>query len=321
MYFGAFADFDAYEDKVSTQAVSKFESLIDADIAWGYFSNNWFDGIEFPHEQVDALIEAEVTPYIRMMPRTNFSPTPKNWTYTLERIADGAFDDDLRRWARAAKDTETPLIIEFGTEVNGDWFPWNGRYNGRGITTEYGDDTKPDGPERFIAAYRHIIDLFREEEVMNVTWVYHLNAQSSPEASWNQPMSYYPGDEYIDWIGVSVYGAQHPDDPWTSFVSVFDDAYNEIVSATEKPIAIVEFGLAEGPNPQSKAHWLQNMFATFHDGLYPRVYALSYWHSSWTNEDGSISNLRIDSSPRSLEVFVKELQNPMYVSETRFGPR
>jgi len=322
MYFGAFADFDAYEDKVSVEAVENFEALIGKDIAWGYFSNNWFNGIEFPHQQVQALKSAGVTPYIRLMPRTNFSPTPVNWVYTHERIADGVYDEELRTWARAARDTGTPLIIEFGTEVNGDWFPWNGKYNGGGVTTEYGDDTKPDGPERFIAAYRHIIDLFREEGATNVTWVYHLNAISSPNVAWNGRMSYYPGDAYIDWIGVSVYGAQRPRDPWTSFTSVFDEAYREITAATQKPIAVVEFGVAEGRNDKdSKAEWLEETFSAFKGGSYPRVRALSYWHSRWTNADGSVSNLRIDSSAESLAVFEHELQHPMFVSQTRFGPR
>lgn len=321
MYFGAFAEFDAYEDKVTAEAVTKFVSLVGKEIAWGYFSNNWFDGISFPHEQVQTLLNAGVTPYIRMMPRTNFSPTPQNWIYSHERIAAGEFDDELRTWARAARDVNSPLIIEFGTEVNGDWFPWNGKYNGGGATTGYGDSTQADGPERFIAAYRHIIDLFREENATNVTWVYHLNAISSPEASWNGRMSYYPGDAYIDWIGVSVYGAQRPGDPWTSFTSVFNGAYQEITATTDKPIAVVEFGVAEGKDTGSKARWLQNTFAAFSNGSYPRVYALSYWHSRWTNVDGSVSNLQIDSSAESLEVFVNALQHPMYVSQTQFGPR
>jgi hypothetical protein len=321
MYFGAFAEFDAYEDKVSVEAVADFESLIGKEIAWGYFSNNWFDGIEFPEQQVQALIASGVTPYIRMMARTNFSSTPQNWIYTNERIANGVYDEELRVWAQAARDTKTPLIIEFGTEVNGDWFPWSGKYNGGGDTTEYGDPTKPDGPERFIAAYRHIINLFREEGVTNVTWVYHINASSDPNEHWNGRMSYYPGDAYIDWIGVSVYGAQRNGDPWTSFTDGFDGAYSEITATTQKPIAIVEFGVAEGRNGESKAAWLQEAFSALRNDSYPRVRALSYWHSSWTNEDGTVSNLRVDSSAESLGVFVEELQHPMYVSQTRFGPR
>ena len=33
---------------------------------------------------------------------------------------------NFRAWGRAAQTFGTPLIVEFGTEVNGSWFPWNG---------------------------------------------------------------------------------------------------------------------------------------------------------------------------------------------------
>lgn len=60
-------------------------------------------------------------------------------TFTLDRIVNGDFDDDLRVWARAARDFGSPLIAEFGTEVNGEWFPWNGVWNGGSVADGYGE--------------------------------------------------------------------------------------------------------------------------------------------------------------------------------------
>jgi hypothetical protein len=54
-----------------------------------------------------------------------------------------------------------PLLVEYGTEMNGRWFSWNGVWNGLGVTRGYGDNEEPDGPERFRDAYRYLIDVCR----------------------------------------------------------------------------------------------------------------------------------------------------------------
>ena len=57
----------------------------------------------------------------------------------------------------------------------------------------------------------HIIDLFRALDVDNITWVFHIDAYNDPNTPWNQMAGYYPGDDYIDWIGVSAYGPAGPE--------------------------------------------------------------------------------------------------------------
>jgi len=54
----------------------------------------------------------------------------KNRKFTLKRILKGKLYEDLRSWASDARDFGSPLIVEFGAEVNGEWFPWNGKWNG-----------------------------------------------------------------------------------------------------------------------------------------------------------------------------------------------
>jgi hypothetical protein len=82
--------------------------------------------------------------------------------FTVPAIAEGKFDDDLRAWARAAKAFGTPLIVEWGTECNGDWFPWNGKYWAGAGPNGSGDPTKGEGAQRFVGAYRHIVTVMRE---------------------------------------------------------------------------------------------------------------------------------------------------------------
>lgn len=96
--------------------------------------------------------------------------------------------------------------------------PWSGRYDGAGATS-FGDPTWPDGPEHYRDAYRHIIDIFRQEGATNVTFVFQTNTIDGgylPGSYWEpfqQMKHYYPGDDYIDWLGLSAAGSVDVLDP------------------------------------------------------------------------------------------------------------
>ncbi len=245
IYHAAYPDFGGTEDRVTAERIRAFEDLVEKNIVWAYFSNNWYDGLRFPQEEVQAILEAGKVPFIRMMPRTNFDEGGPDPNYTMLRIIDGEFDEALRRWATEAARLRLPLLVEFGAEVNGNWFPWNGQYNGGGTTMEYGDPQTPDGPERFRDAYRHIVEICRAHCATNITWFFHVNAYSAPEAQWNTIEQYYPGDAYVDWLGVSIYGPQTSDEPYREFSEILDDVYPQLTDLTDKPIAILEFAVTE----------------------------------------------------------------------------
>ncbi|MDI6765980.1 MAG: glycosyl hydrolase [Bacteroidota bacterium] len=314
VYHSAFPDFMGTEDKVSTYKIRRFEKLSGKHIVWVYFSNNWIKNIKFPKSQVRITSRAGSIPYIRMMPRTTFDQGVPDPVYSMQRIIDGDFDASLTQWAIDAKTTNIPLIIEFGTEVNGSWFPWNGAWNGGSVTTDYGDPNLPDGPERFRDAYRHIINIFRTQNVQNITWVFHVNAGSFPAEAWNSMAAYYPGDDYIDWIGVSVYGPQVPGNDWQSFTDILDGAYPELTTiSVTKPLAVLEFGAVEQGIPEEKAQWVRDALQAIKSNRYPRIKAISYWHSKWRNADRSISNLKIDSSPAVLSAYKETIKDSFFV--------
>ena len=315
VYHGAFPDMGETEDSVTSERIQQFIDLTGKSPAWVYFSNNWFNGIKFPRDEVLLINKYGLLPFIRLMPRSNWNTDAPDQIYTLQNIINGKFDEELLRWARDAKKSDVPIMVEFGTEVNGDWFPWCGIYNGGGETTGYGDSTLADGPERFVNAYKHIIDLFAKENVKNVTWAFHVNSGSAPNESWNNYLAYYPGDEYIDWIGVSVYGMQNSDEDWLSFNEVFDNSYNKLASVSEnKPLAIFEFGVADIPKYGDKAQWIKKALGSIREGKYPRIKAISYWQSSWENEDGSITKMRIDSNPESLKGYREYIADPFFIA-------
>ncbi len=245
IYHSAYPDFGGTEDIVTAERILEFETLVNKEIVWAYFSNNWYDNIQFPTNAVDIIHNTGKIPFIRMMPRSNFDEGGPDPIYTMQKIIDGEFDTDLTQWAIDAKNTNIPLLVEFGTEVNGNWFPWNAQYNGAETTTDYGDPSLYDGAERFRDAYRHIIDIFNTNNVNNVTWFFHVNAYSEPDTDWNKLENYYPGDSYIDWLGVSIYGPQESNEDYHEFSEILNDVYPILTGLADKPIAILEFAITE----------------------------------------------------------------------------
>ena len=244
-YFAAFPDFGGPEDNVTAQRLNDFESLAQKPVTWAYFSDNWYNDIHFPTDAVQTIHQSGRVPFIRMMARTTLDENVADPNYSMQNIIDGNFDADLLQWFQDAANTGFPLLVEFGTEVNGEWFPWNGVHNGGATPTNYGDPNLPDGPERFRDAYRHIIDLSRQAGSNNITWFFHIDAAGQPAESWNDFENYYPGDNYIDWVGVSVYGAITPDETPMSFADKLNLVYDRITMMTNKPLVILETGIVE----------------------------------------------------------------------------
>lgn len=295
------------EDDITSEDLSSYEKLAGKSATWVYFSHNWYRSRDFPEKTVTWIHDAGSVPFVRLMLRDSPNQYKKNRNFTLKRILKGRFDKDLRVWAKAARDFNYPLIVEYGTEVNGAWFPWNGKWNGGGKKKRYGDPGYPDGPERFRDAYRHIIDVMREEGALNITWVFHVNNDDVPGKSWNTFEKYYPGDEYINWIGVSVYGAQTPaDEEWPLFGDMMDEVYPRLESlATGKPIVVLEFGVTSGNTLGDQAEWAEAALTDMTALRWSRIIGFSWWNEAWQNDDNPDhdTNMRIQDNPNLAEVF------------------
>lgn len=315
IYFGAFPDFGGSEDKVTTKRLKSFENLIAKKPIWAYFSQNWYNGIVYPKEAIDTISKQGLIPFVRLMPRSSEEQYVKEEKFTMSHIINGKFDKELHQWAKETKRYNIPLLIDFAVEPNGNWFGWSGIFNGKDSKDAYGDKNYYDGAERYRDAYRHIIDIFRAEEVKNVTWFFHADIYSNPNKKWNRAKLYYPGDNYIDWIGVSLYGAQNPtENYWDSFSQILEERYKTIQEiSTQKPIALLEFGVTDNHPLGSKSEWLKDAFETILSAKYINFKAISYWHENWEDESGAFASLRIDSSEKSLATFNTYMQKKEFV--------
>jgi hypothetical protein len=319
-YHGAYADFGPAETAVTKEAIEAYIHSAGKKIAWAYFSNHWLDGeIVFPKESVEICKSLGVVPYIRFSPWSEMIQSRGDPITKMENILAGKFDDQLRAWARAARDFDFPLMMEFGPEVNGDWFPWNGRWNGGAEKSGYGDPNIPDGPERFRDSYRHIIDIFRSENAHNITWILHVDVAWTPQQEWNKMKYYHPGDDYIDWIGLSVFGRQLPKSNWILFPAMLKNFLGQIEESSSLPILISEFGVIEdAADPERKARWLRQALQSVSKGMFKRVKGITYWNSPGWLPEGKAS-FKIDSSEPSLRAFRDEIASPFWLENVETG--
>lgn len=292
---------DANEHNVTAADVAQFEKAIGAGTAWVYFSDNWFESRAFPAGACGWIQSLGKVPYIRLMLRSNLDQNRAEKEFTLRKICAGVFDEDLKRWAESDRAFRHPILVEWGTEPNGEWFSWNGKWHGHAA-----------GPSLYVQAYRHIVDVMRAAGADNLQWVWHVNWDDVPATHWNRMENYFPGPDYCAWLGVSAYGPLTPQTHEVeSFREEIDHVYPLLTKlAPGKPIIVAEFGCDIHHHGVTAALWaraaLQDLFAS----RWPAIIGFCWWNETWENDDVEAHNsdLNILHDPTLTAVFREELE-------------
>jgi hypothetical protein len=339
VYFGLMAGWDfapqTYDDIAAVPAVTRFQALTSRSVTIAAWSISWHNGLSFPTRDVEALWRAGYVPQIRLVnwPTEDYAPvsqpTPPGPTPNSD-IAAGKQDAELRRFADAARATDIPIEFDYDYEMQAA-HPWGGRYDGGGTTTGYGDPTWPDGAEHYRDAYRHIIDLFRQEGATNVTFLFQTNTidggyrPGSYWEPWEQMKYYYPGDDYIDWLGLSVYSEPlYNVGPPQTFehklqggdpTSGYQGSYAEITALGSKPLMINETGLYRMPSEQSKAQWVEDASAALESSEFPRVKGIVWWAQNKGGDYDAYPN----TSTTFLNGFKQAFDQPFFDAKVQFG--
>ncbi|MEV0094864.1 glycosyl hydrolase [Streptomyces sp. NPDC050738] len=151
---------------------------------------------------------------------------------SLTDIGSGYDDAYIRRLARQIAAYHGPLALSFAGEMNG---PWNSWGPGHASAAD------------FVAAWKHVHDVFRSLHVTNVIWVWNPHVVDTGTTAKLRP--YYPGDAYVDWTGlIGYYG---PVDG-VAFSSLFTPTLHEIARFSDKPVLITETGVAESARKQAQ---------------------------------------------------------------------
>lgn len=230
--------------------------------------------------------------------------------YSLPKIIGGDFDAYLHQYAKDIVATGLPLAIRLDHEMNGTWYPWS-ELNGSGKAINgnaVGDYAK---------MWRHVHDIFQQEGANSlVIWVWAPNIvnnlQPSSHTTQEFLAGYYPGDDYVDWVGVSGY--LRP--PYRSgndftFGYTFDRSLDQLRALTGKPILLAEVGASETDG--HKPAWVKSFFDGFADPKNADVIGFSWFSlaiTSYVGGERSTNDWRIDSRYDSLAAFATGIIRP-----------
>jgi mannan endo-1,4-beta-mannosidase len=147
---------------------------------------------------------------------------------SVRSIARGGSDGYITTFAKAVRELNLPVVISFGHEMNGNWYPW-----GTAQTTA----------ADFVAAWRHIHRLFTRAGARNVIWMWNPNIINPMPQVPLQP--YYPGNKYVDWVGITGY---FPTTGPNTYATLYGPTVSEIHGFTHKPFLIAETSVETGPD-------------------------------------------------------------------------
>lgn len=220
LYLGVYE----FGDQSSYEGVTRFFKAtgVRPNVVLQY--TNWDSGFDFSLAYNARAHDAE--PLIQMQPSG----------ISLTAIAAGRYDVYLRTFANEVRRFAGPVIIGFAHEMNGTWYSW-----GRSHASA----------SQWVAAWRHVVRVFRHQRAYNVTWLWTISHTANNAIL----RSYWPGPSYVNWIGIDGYFKV----PSATYSNIFGNAVAAVRKITGKPILISE--AAVGPDTDHEPLDILRIFA------------------------------------------------------------
>ncbi len=244
-----------------------------------------------PNREGQALRDAYANGKIVELTLQTTATDGSNMVYD---ILNGQYDNYLRAYAQDVAQFGHPVLFRPFNEMNGDWCVYSAYHTSR-------------DPEIFKELYKYVYDIFAEAGADNVIWVWNPNEKSFPDFKWNNEIMYYPGDKYVDVVGLTGYntGTYYKDETWRSFREIYDPLYQKATALYDKPLMITEF--ASSSVGASKEQWVKDMFKDITN--YPEIKVAIWWDGRDLDSRGNIARpYFIDETDELVEIFRENLQ-------------
>lgn len=239
----------------------------------------WSDGNYFPIELATNVKNNGQTLVIYWESRDAKERNLNDKKYSYDAILNGEWDDYINGIGRTIADTGTQVILIPFVEMNGNWYPWSITKNNNSA-------------EKHKLSYLRIYELTRDIPNLKLGWT--VNNGSTPDTIENSIASLYPGDDYVDYVGVDGFNFGTP---WQNFDEIFEDSLAEL-KKLNKPIVIFSTASSDG---EKKAQWIEDFGKQITN--HPEVTGFI-----WFNVDKE-RDWRIWSDDKSLEAFKKILNS------------
>ena len=266
-------------DAIERDAGYKFKVLlhyqsIDQPVPLDYLNNAW---------ENDRIVELSLaTNHTSQANALWTSGIPANSRVAYD-ILDGKYDDYFDKYAEDLKKFQKPILFRLNNEMNGDWCWYSAFYTARDA-------------DIYIKLWHYIKSIFDRHGVDNLIWIWNPHDVSRPDFAWNHFLAYYPGDEYVDIIGMTGYnnGTYFHGEKWRSFDQIYKDVYKEYSALFDKPFMLTEFSSSTFGG--SKADWIDDMFNKI--GNYPNIKVAVWWNGIDYDRQGNPGRIYlINNSP------------------------
>ncbi len=214
----------------------------------------------------------------------------------LYSIVEGHFDIFFENWAKQIKQVKGTVLLRILHEFNGNWYPWCISNNDK-------------NPKLLIKAFQHIHNIFKAKNVTNVKFIWCPNSMSIPQEKWNYIMDAYPGDEFVDYLGIDVYNGAGEGAVWRSFRKEGIENYFILTQEISvKPLFICEVASRERRSSESKLsqnkhEWIKQMSETLKSDM-SKIRLLT-----WFNEK---ETFKINSSSDSKNAYLNNIMKDDY---------
>lgn len=234
--------------------------------------------------------------------------------YSLPTIIAGDFDAYLTRYAQDIVATGLPLAIRLDHEMNGVWYPWSEQ-------TASGGSINGNQRGDYVRMWQHVHDIFQAAGANDlVIWVWAPNRIDNLAPSLQSVdtlRGLYPGDDYVDWVGMSGYQRPpYPDDFEPTFTNTFGRTLDRLRQVSDKRILLAEVGASEigGTKPQ----WVTSFFEGLDPGANDDVIGFAWFNlavTTYISGELATNDWRVDSRANSLAAFRAGIADPA----RRFG--
>ncbi len=257
----------------------------------------------FPEESLDAIWNTGAIPCLTWEPMCHRDG--HEVMVPFDAILNGDYDPYILRFARQSATWKKPFMIRFAHEMNVARYHWGTTKQGYG----------PESPDIYRRMFRYVVTIFQKAGVQDVLWVFCPNAESVPNTSydpsavWNRIEKYYPGEKYVDILGIDGYNwgitqtkAKNGwDSQWKEFTAIFRPAWEKLWQlAPDKPIFVFE--TASVDQGGDKGLWIRSAFKVTREWKLNGLvwFQVKKEHDWRINSGGDISYRDIPETPTSL---------------------
>lgn len=204
-------------------------------------------------------------------------------------------DEYLRQFAQDAARVRAPVFLRYASEMNGDW-------------TRYGGN-----PKAYIEKWR-LVKSVMDRYAPNVAMVWCVNAIPEPPIA-----GFYPGDEYVDWVGVNFYSVPFRDNN-RARAALFENPADSLpfvynAYSAKKPIMVCEFGVSHRSSLDGveRGAWAGRKISELYAALprlFPRVKCVDIFDNDnlkYAQAGRQLNNYSVTDTPAVLNAYKRAI--------------